>query len=309
MARRSTKLLRFENTLYRYRREDQNWSIDSVNENITKDRVDIFDQGTYATCKHMSQKVNPNVFRLGFTKEWLSTVFLDYNQDISRKNKFYLHLFLQNYLKSSLSTLRAFLNKVEFKEVNNIFFVNVFYYVPNRINKKDIQILDRKKKRFEQKFGGVSAELTQLPFFDEITTDLKEKTLSLNLEKYSSYLENMILKIYSTQVKVNFYQNKDISESPTLIADFISRELENSNANFKKALKETFRELKGTSKIRGIRVNCSGRLVKAPMAKTEWFKFGQIPLSKMNTNLAFAKSIAHTKYGSIGTKVWVYYYD
>lgn len=309
MARRSTKLLRFENTLYRYRREDQNWSIDSVNENITKDRVDIFDQGTYATCKHMSQKVNPNVFRLGFTKEWLSTVFLDYNQDISRKNKFYLHLFLQNYLKSSLSTLRAFLNKVEFKEVNNIFFVNVFYYVPNRINKKDIQILDRKKKRFEQKFGGVSAELTQLPFFDEIATDLKEKTLSLNLEKYSSYLENMILKIYSTQVKVNFYQNKDISESPTLIADFISRELENSNANFKKALKETFRELKGTSKIRGIRVNCSGRLGKAPMAKTEWFKFGQIPLSKMNTNLAFAKSIAHTKYGSIGTKVWVYYYD
>ena len=96
MARRSTKLLRSENTLYRYRREDQIWSIDSVNENLSKDRVDISDQGTYATCKHMSQKVNPNVFRLGFTKEWSSTVYLDYNQDISRKNKFYLHLFLQN---------------------------------------------------------------------------------------------------------------------------------------------------------------------------------------------------------------------
>ena len=34
MARRSTKLLRFENTLYRYKRDDQTWTIDSINDNI-----------------------------------------------------------------------------------------------------------------------------------------------------------------------------------------------------------------------------------------------------------------------------------
>lgn len=305
MARRSTKLLRFENTLYRYKREDQTWNIDSVNDNTSTAKVDIFDKGTHATCKHMSQKVNPTVFRLGFTKEWPSTTYLNYKENNSAKSRFYLQLFLQDYVKSCLAQLKAFLNKIEFKEVDNIFYINIFYYIPSRLNRKDIQISIRKKKRYTKVFG--TSE--NIPFFDESISDLKEKTLILNISKFSTHLEGMITKLYPFNVKVNCYQNKDIGESAVLIADFLSNELENSNANFKRALKGTFRELKTTNAIRGIRINCSGRLGKAPMAKTEWFKYGQIPLSKMNANLSFAKSTAHTKYGAIGTKVWVYYYD
>lgn len=146
MARRSTKLLRFENTLYRYKREDQTWNIDSVNDNTSTAKVDIFDKGTHATCKHMSQKVNPTVFRLGFTKEWPSTTYLNYKENNSAKSRFYLQLFLQDYVKSCLAQLKAFLNKIEFKEVDNIFYINIFYYIPSRLNRKDIQISIRKKK-------------------------------------------------------------------------------------------------------------------------------------------------------------------
>ena len=94
MARRSTKLLRFENTLYHYKRDDQTWTIDSVNDSNSKKQIDLFDKGTQATCKHMSQKVNPNLFRLGFTKEWSSTSFLSYATETSTDNKLYLQLFL-----------------------------------------------------------------------------------------------------------------------------------------------------------------------------------------------------------------------
>ena len=44
------------------------------------------------------------------------------------------------------------------------------------------------------------------------------------------------------------------------------------------------------------------------MAKTEWFKYGQVPLNQINTNLEYATAKSSTKYGSIGIKVWVYYH-
>jgi len=45
------------------------------------------------------------------------------------------------------------------------------------------------------------------------------------------------------------------------------------------------------------------------MAKTEWFKYGQIPLSRINANLEYASATSFTKYGSIGVKVWIYYHN
>jgi len=311
MARRSTKLLRFENTLYRYKRDDQTWSIDSVNENNSKKSIDLFEKGTHATCKHMSQKVNPLAFRLGFTKEWCSSTFLNYKNENVISNTFYFQLFIQDYVKSSLTNLKAFLDKIEFKEIEGILYINIFYYMPERILKKDILISDNKKKRYSQKFSSIlnNEDIKYIHFFEEDPTSGKDRFLKLNIKSYGNYLENIFTTIYSKDIKINFCQVKDIGNSATLLSSFISAELENSNTNFKKALRGTLKEIKNSSSIRGIRINCSGRLGKAPMAKTEWFKYGQIPLSKMNTNLDFAKSTAITKYGSIGTKVWVYYYN
>ena len=93
-----------------------------------------------------------------------------------------------------------------------------------------------------------------------------------------------------------------------MFSRFLALEIEKSNGNFKKALKESFKEIKENSKIKGIRVNCSGRLGRAPMAKTEWFKYGQIPLSKVNATVTYSSSTALTKYGIIGIKVWIYYF-
>tara|TARA_B110001450_G_scaffold255466_1_gene283082 strand:- start:958 stop:1887 length:930 start_codon:yes stop_codon:yes gene_type:complete len=309
MARRSTKLLRFENTLYRYKRDDQTWTIDSVNDNISKKQVDLFDKGTQATCKHMSQKVDPNLFRLGFTKEWSSTPFVSYAEKTSIDNKLFFQLFCQDYIKSSFKNLSVFLNKVEFKEVQNTFYINIYYYVPDRITKKDTAIVDRKKKRYAQQFTDLSQKTTidYIPFFDESSS--KDRNLTFKSSEFGAYLEQLFTKLYPKTVKINFHQHKTLGESASLISNFLSSELENSNANFKRALRNTLRELKNTSSIRGIRINCSGRLGKAPMAKTEWFKYGQIPLSKMNSNLDFAKSVSQTKYGTIGTKVWIYFYS
>ena len=80
MARRSAKLLRFENTLYKYNTEAQTWSIDTINLNQLDKQIDISEKGTYASCKRMSQKINPILLRKGFLDAWDCLPYIDYNE-------------------------------------------------------------------------------------------------------------------------------------------------------------------------------------------------------------------------------------
>jgi hypothetical protein len=73
MARRSAKLLRFENTLYKYDNVTQSWKVDNLK--LIADDNDLFDAGTHATCKHMSQKVSPIKLRRGFLDDWSIATF------------------------------------------------------------------------------------------------------------------------------------------------------------------------------------------------------------------------------------------
>jgi small subunit ribosomal protein S3 len=90
------------------------------------------------------------------------------------------------------------------------------------------------------------------------------------------------------------------------LSDHLSTELERPNSSFKKVLKDSLSQIRDKELIRGIRVNCSGRLGRAPMAKMEWFKFGSITSNKISANIDYSYSMGKTKYGSFGIKVWLY---
>lgn len=318
MARRSAKLLRFENTLYKYNTESQAWTIDTIDLNQNNKQVDISEKGTYASCKRMSQKVNPTLLRKGFLNTWDSLPYINYNNEFNTlENIFYFELFVQNYVKSILKGLSSFFDKIEIKEVNNIYFINIFYYPSRVISKKDTVIPTKLIKRYKTIFGGLTyatkkdeeSNTYYNPFFLEGSSNMKGKTFTLDTSKLSEHLEKYLTLYSKKEIKISFHEQKSISNSATLLTDFLAFQIENSNANFKRALRETFKEIKDKSTIKGIRINCSGRLGKAPMAKTEWFKYGQIPLSRINANLEYSSSTAFTKYGSIGVKVWIYYHD
>ena len=76
--------------------------------------------------------------------------------------------------------------------------------------------------------------------------------------------------------------------------------------NFKRVLQDSLQKIKDKTTIRGLRVNCSGRLGRAPMAKMEWFKYGSIPLTKISANIDYVQLAGKTRYGSFGLKVWLY---
>ena len=56
----------------------------------------------------------------------------------------------------------------------------------------------------------------------------------------------------------------------------------------------------------GIRVNCSGRLGGAEIARTEWYREGRVPLHTLRADIDYGVSRANTTYGICGVKVWIF---
>ena len=57
---------------------------------------------------------------------------------------------------------------------------------------------------------------------------------------------------------------------------------------------------------KGIRINCSGRLGGAEIARMEWYREGRVPLHTLRANIDYGTAEANTTYGVIGVKVWIY---
>jgi small subunit ribosomal protein S3 len=56
----------------------------------------------------------------------------------------------------------------------------------------------------------------------------------------------------------------------------------------------------------GIRINCSGRLGGAEIARLEWYREGRVPLHTLRADVDYGVSTAHTAYGACGIKVWIF---
>lgn len=88
-----------------------------------------------------------------------------------------------------------------------------------------------------------------------------------------------------------------------LVADGIAKQIERRVA-FRRVLKKAIQAAMDAGAA-GIKVQISGRVGGAEIARTEWYKEGRIPLHTLRTNIDFAMGRAETTYGSIGIKVWI----
>ena len=89
-----------------------------------------------------------------------------------------------------------------------------------------------------------------------------------------------------------------------LVAENIAQQLERRVA-FRRAMKHTVTVARKFG-AEGIKVTCSGRLAGAEIARTEWYRDGRVPLQTLRADIDFGFAEAHTTYGLIGIKVWVY---
>lgn len=116
-------------------------------------------------------------------------------------------------------------------------------------------------------------------------------------------LRKKIQKLSDSEVFVNIVEVRKPDADAQLIAQNICSQLERRVA-FRRAMKRAVQnaQMQGA---KGIRINCSGRLAGAEIARTEWYLEGALPLHTLRADIDYGFAEAHTTYGVIGVKVWV----
>lgn len=122
----------------------------------------------------------------------------------------------------------------------------------------------------------------------------------VDIEKLRGNLRKKFGREFS--LEVNEIRRPEVDAQ--LIAENIAQQLERRVA-FRRAMKRVV-SLARKFGAEGIRVTCSGRLAGAEIARTEWYRDGRVPLQTLRANIEFGFAEAHTTYGIIGVKVWVY---
>ena len=117
-------------------------------------------------------------------------------------------------------------------------------------------------------------------------------------------LKANLAKLVGKEIAVNIKEERKPQLSGQLSAENVAQQLERRVA-FRRAMKRVMQNaLKGGAK--GIKVSVSGRLGGAEMARTEWYLEGRVRLHTLRARIDYGFAEAHTTYGCIGIKVWIF---
>ncbi|QJC34562.1 30S ribosomal protein S3 [Enterobacteriaceae endosymbiont of Donacia crassipes] len=117
-------------------------------------------------------------------------------------------------------------------------------------------------------------------------------------------LRKIISKITKVPAQVNITEIRKPELEAKLVADIISTQLE-KRIMFRRVIK---RAVQNSMRLgaKGVKVEVSGRLGGTEIARTEWYREGRVPLHTLRADIDFSLSEAHTTYGIIGIKVWIF---
>lgn len=109
------------------------------------------------------------------------------------------------------------------------------------------------------------------------------------------------------KISFKFYSVKPetAETNASIVTDTIVDKLEKREA-FRKVIKKVSEDLMKTSKVKGVKIQVSGRLNGAEIARSEWVRAGRVPLQTLRANIDYCYKTAQTIYGIIGVKVWIY---
>ncbi len=112
------------------------------------------------------------------------------------------------------------------------------------------------------------------------------------------------MKLNLNNVKINIEEIRKPEIDALLVAESVAQQLER-RIMFRRALKRAVQNALRLG-AGGIKICVAGRLNGAEIARTEWYREGCVPLHTLSANIDYGLAEAHTTYGIIGVKVWIY---
>lgn len=117
-------------------------------------------------------------------------------------------------------------------------------------------------------------------------------------------LRDEISKIVNVPVHVSIEEVRKPELDARLVAESVAQQLER-RIMFRRAMKRAVTTAL-RSGAQGIKISVSGRLGGSEIARTEWYREGRVPLQTFRADIDYALAEAHTTYGVIGVKVWIF---
>jgi len=117
-------------------------------------------------------------------------------------------------------------------------------------------------------------------------------------------LRREVAKLMGMPVQINIEEIRKPDVDSKLVAESIASQLER-RIMFRRAMKRAVQNALKQGAL-GIKVQVSGRLGGAEIARTEWYREGRVPLHTLRADIDYATARAETTYGTIGVKVWIF---
>jgi len=183
----------------------------------------------------------------------------------------------------------------------------------SEVLKEDFKIREFFKKKFSLVYdrGGISKleikrKVNQLELLiyaarpKAITVGVKDSNVIETIkEELKKFLKN------NKHIRVKVFQISKIENESLLIARSLKEQLEKRVA-FRRAIRQTTQVLQ-KSGVKGFKIQVSGRLNGAEIARSEWFREGRVPLQTLRADISYATERANTIYGVLGIKVWIFH--
>jgi small subunit ribosomal protein S3 len=125
------------------------------------------------------------------------------------------------------------------------------------------------------------------------------------VEDLKKFIKDGFFKNKKVELKVEVEEIKNSEENAQVVARNIAEQLE-KRIPFRRILKGIADQSMEAHRIKGIKIEISGRLGGADMSRREWLSRGTLPLHTLRADIDFAKDVARTTFGVIGVKVWIY---
>ena len=106
------------------------------------------------------------------------------------------------------------------------------------------------------------------------------------------------------QVTINILEVEKVNLNASLIGDLVVKQLED-RVVFRRAIREAM-QCAQEDNVSGIKIQVSGRLNGAEIARSEWIREGRVPLQTLRADIDYATKEANTIYGVLGVKVWLF---
>ncbi|MCP2260241.1 SSU ribosomal protein S3P [Streptoalloteichus tenebrarius] len=112
-------------------------------------------------------------------------------------------------------------------------------------------------------------------------------------------------KLTGKQVQLNILEVKNAEADAQLVAQSVAEQLSN-RVSFRRAMRKAIQSAMRSPQVKGIRVQCGGRLGGAEMSRSEFYREGRVPLHTLRADIDYGFFEARTTFGRIGVKVWIY---